>query len=155
MDEEGGVEGASVDDNVGEVLVLWLFCYCCRYCRHPIEVGFVCRYSDGALGCCRVVCGAVQSVEIGADVGGEFGGADAPVNYLRVRVAKGARVASAGRGVERILRVGVEGGEWRIDVFGGAGLVGEGSSGVNLRSCVGIGVDGLPDCDEAVDVSGY
>ena len=91
--------------------------------------------------------GAVEFVH------GGFGGRDGRAVGFRVGVAESGRVADGGRGPEVAGRVFVERGERRVGVDVLAGFEDCGAVlDLVLRGHPVVGVDGLPDGEEPVDV---
>lgn len=100
---------------------------------------------DGALG-------VIELVDCSFHICGELRCADIPINNFRIGVAESKGFAGGGGGVERSFGIAVKGGKWGINVFFGAGAVGEGTELVNLGRGERVGVESLPDGYQPVDV---
>ena len=94
----------------------------------------------------------IEFIERRSGVGGELCGVDAPVDDFRVGVSERTSRSRGGGCVERAHVVGVEGCQWRVDVFDLAGCVGKSACSVGFGRGVGIRIDCLPDGEKPVDV---
>ena len=85
------------------------------------------------------------------DIRGKLCGIDAPVGDLRIGITKIAGVASCCGRIKHAAFV-IEGRQWSLDIFVYSRRLSVGAILVTLRRNKGLGVNGLPDCDQTVDV---